>query len=129
MDCAVASHTARGFACEIVDIGEVAGQATATLGMAVRKRGRTTGLTFGTVDDINLTVTISYCNGLGNVTLTNQIGIEVDTSQNTQFGDGGDSGSVVVDRHGTSSGCTLPGTDRDLWCRRIRSSGTQRPSM
>jgi len=97
VDCAVASHTARPFQCDILDIGDVAGQAAATLGMAVRKRGRTTGLTFGTVSDISLSVTIDYCNGLGNVTLTNQIGIDVDTAHSTQFGDGGDSGSVVVD--------------------------------
>ena len=97
VDCAVASHTARPFTCDIVDIGDVAGQAAAALGMAVRKRGRTTGLTFGTVTDISLSVTINYCNGLGNVTLNNQIGIDVDAAQSAQFGDGGDSGSVVVD--------------------------------
>jgi hypothetical protein len=97
VDCAVASHTARGYSCSIVDIGWVAGKATASVGMAVRKRGRTTGLTYGTVDTVNLTVSINYGDGLGTVTLTNQIGIDVDPAKSAQFGDHGDSGSVVVD--------------------------------
>jgi hypothetical protein len=96
VDCAVASHTARGHACEIIDIGEVTGTAAAAVDMAVRKRGRTTELTYGTVDTIDLSVRIPYGNGLGEVTLFNQIGIEVDPAQSTQFGDHGDSGSVVV---------------------------------
>ncbi|OYD15458.1 hypothetical protein CH333_05695 [candidate division WOR-3 bacterium JGI_Cruoil_03_44_89] len=97
VDCAVASHTARGYACGIVDIGDVAGKATATVGMAVRKRGRTTELTYGIVDTVDLTVTIPYGDGLGSVTLTNQIGIDVDPAHSPQFGDHGDSGSVVID--------------------------------
>jgi Peptidase S7, Flavivirus NS3 serine protease len=96
VDCAVANHTARGFKCSIVDIGNVTGTDTATVGLAVRKRGRTTGLTYGTVDTTTLTVKIDYCNGLGIVTLTNQIGIKVDPAQSAKFGDNGDSGSVVV---------------------------------
>jgi hypothetical protein len=97
VDCAVASHTARGYECSIVDIGKVAGTATASVGMAVRKRGRTSGLTYGEVDTVDLTVSVPYCNGIGIVTLTNQIGIDVDPSKgSTIFGTGGDSGSVVV---------------------------------
>jgi hypothetical protein len=96
VDCAVSSHTARGYRCSIADIGDVTGTAAASVGMAVRKRGRTTGLTHGTVDSVDLTVSINYCNGLGTVTLTNQIGIEVDEEQSAQFGISGDSGSVVV---------------------------------
>ena len=97
VDCAVASHTARGWECSILDIGAINGTAAATDGMAVRKRGRTTGLTYGVVDTVDLSVNIDYCDGLGPMTLTDQIGIEVDAAQSAQFGDGGDSGSVVVD--------------------------------
>jgi hypothetical protein len=97
VDAAVATHSARTTECSIVDIGDVAGTGTATLGMAVRKRGRTTGLTYGTVDSVALTVTINYGASLGSVTLNNQIGVLVDTAQSTQFGNKGDSGSVVVD--------------------------------
>src|SRR5688500_4951961 len=97
VDCAVATLINRSSSCEIVDIGYVTGQVIATLGMAVRKRGRTTGLTYGTIDTINLTVIIDFCDGIGPVTFINQIGIAVDSSQSTQFGISGDSGSVVVD--------------------------------
>lgn len=109
VDCAVASHTARGYQCSIVDIGAVAGTATATENVAVRKRGRTTGLTFGTVDTIDLTVRIDYGDGLGEVTLTDQIGIDVDSAQSAKFGDSGDSGSVVVDDDGKVVGLYFAG--------------------
>jgi hypothetical protein len=83
--------------CSIEEIGAVKGQAAAVLNSAVRKRGRTTGLTFGKVNSIDASVTIPYGNGLGNHTLKNQIRIEPDTAQSAQFSDHGDSGSVVVD--------------------------------
>ena len=97
VDCAVAEVTAsRGTACEIVDIGSIAGTNTVSLGDAVRKRGRTTGLTYGIVDSVNLSVNIDYGDGLGTKTLTNQIGVKPDPAHNPKFGDHGDSGSVVV---------------------------------
>jgi hypothetical protein len=112
VDCAVAEVTgSRGNSCEIVDIGFVAGQGTATLGQAVRKRGRTTMLTYGTVDAIHLTVTIDYEDGLGNVTLTDQIGIKPDTTKNPKFGDHGDSGSALVDDARNVVGLYFAGDD------------------
>ena len=83
--------------CSIEEIGAVKGQAAAVLNSAVRKRGRTTGLTFGKVNSIDASVTINYGDGLGNHTLKNQIRIEPDTAHSAQFSDHGDSGSVVVD--------------------------------
>jgi hypothetical protein len=83
--------------CSIEEIGAVKGQAAAVKDSAVRKRGRTTGLTFGKVNSIDASVTIPYGDGLGNHTLKNQIRIEADTAQSAQFSDHGDSGSVVVD--------------------------------
>jgi hypothetical protein len=97
VDCAVSSLSGRGYSCEIVDIGKVAGTGTAALGMPVRKRGRTTGLTYGFVDSVSLSVNIDYGNGIGNRMLTNQIDIRPDTAHNAAFGDHGDSGSAVVD--------------------------------
>jgi hypothetical protein len=83
--------------CSIEEIGAVKGQAAAVLNSAVRKRGRTTGLTYGTVNSVDASVTINYGDGLGNHTLKNQIRITPDTSQSAMFSDHGDSGSVVVD--------------------------------
>ena len=113
VDAAVASHTARDFDCSIVDIGDVKGTATAAVGMAVRKRGRTSGLTYGNVTDTNLTVTVPYCDGLGDRTLIHQIEIEVDPAQSAVFGQGGDSGSVVVNSDNKVVGLYFAGDSTD----------------
>jgi len=99
-DCALASvnEQARGVICQIEDIGNIAGISTAASNASVRKRGRTTLLTFGAIESIDMTVqNIDYGDGLGKRTLTNQIGIEPDISKNKMFLDDGDSGAVVVD--------------------------------
>lgn len=97
VDCAVSSLSGRGYVCEIADIGKVTGTTAATLNAPVRKRGRTTGLTYGFVDSISLSVNVDYGDGIGVKTLTNQIDIRPDTAHNAAFGDHGDSGSAVVD--------------------------------
>lgn len=84
----------------IVDIGTVNGTKPATLGMVVRKRGRTTGLTHGSVDGLSLSVSVDYGDGLGVHVLTDQVSIATDTAQNPLFSDHGDSGSVIVDSTG-----------------------------
>ncbi len=96
VDCAVAKKTARNVAREILDIGAVAGVTQAKLGMKVRKSGRSTGVTYGVVDDVNRTVKIDYGDGIGIKTLVNQISIRPDTSQNKRFGDVGDNGAAIV---------------------------------
>lgn len=83
--------------CSIEEIGAVKGQARATVGMAVRKRGRTTGLTYGSVTSVDASVSIPYGDGLGTHTLKNQIRVAPDTTKSAMFSDHGDSGSVVVD--------------------------------
>jgi hypothetical protein len=83
--------------CSIAEIGDVRGTTAATLGMAVRKRGRTTGLTYGSVDGLSLSVNVDYGDGIGARTLTDQVSIAADTNHNAMFSDHGDSGSVIVD--------------------------------
>lgn len=97
VDGALCTLSGRKADCSIVDIGPVKGVADPALNAPVRKRGRTTLLTYGFVDSINGTVKIDYGDGIGVKTLTNQVGIRPDTAHNTQFSDHGDSGSVVVD--------------------------------
>jgi hypothetical protein len=79
--------------------------------MNVRKRGRTTGLTYGKVDSVSLSVSIDYGDGIGVKILTNQIGITPDTPQNAMFGKKGDSGSVVVDDNRKVVGLYFAGDD------------------
>ena len=65
VDGAVASISGRPHVCEILEIGDVNGTAVAAQNMAVRKRGRTTELTHGTVTAIDYTTTVDYGDGLG----------------------------------------------------------------
>ncbi|UJP40606.1 S1 family peptidase [Cellulomonas palmilytica] len=101
VDGAVVSIDAgRTTAQTIVDIGTVNGTKPAALGMEVRKRGRTTGLTYGSVDGLALSVSVDYGDGLGVHVLTGQVSIATDTTKNPLFSDHGDSGSVIVDSTG-----------------------------
>jgi Peptidase S7, Flavivirus NS3 serine protease len=109
VDCAVATISGRPYSCEIVDIGDVKGTDTATVDMAVRKRGRTTELTHGTVAATDYTTSVDYGDGLGVVTLTNQIRIVNDAPQSAFFGKKGDSGSVVVDEDNNIVGLYFAG--------------------
>ena len=96
VDGAVARIDGVAYSCEVVNIGKVAGTKAAALGMNVRKHGRTTELTHGSVDSVSLTVNVDYGDGIGVQTLTNQIGIAPDTAQNSHFSKKGDSGSVIM---------------------------------
>jgi hypothetical protein len=85
VDCAVARPVNDSDVLdEILNIGVVSG----TLGMAVRKSGRTTGFTTGTINVVDATISVSY--GVGRTaTFENQL-VAGPMSQ------GGDSGSLVV---------------------------------
>jgi hypothetical protein len=72
----------------ILEIGLVSGTTTASLGMAVRKSGRTTGFTTGEINVVDATVNVSY--GTGKVATFED---QLVTSPMSQ---GGDSGSLVV---------------------------------
>lgn len=74
---------------EILDIGKINGIKAAELGMAVRKSGRTTSLTTGTIDVIDATVDVGY--GGSKVA---QFEHQIITSNMSQPGD---SGSLLVD--------------------------------
>ncbi len=109
VDGAVVSIEERPYACEILAIGDVKGSKAAAEGAAVRKRGRTTELTHGEVISTDYSTTIDFGDGLGSVTLVDQIRIAVDGSQSEMFGTSGDSGSVVVDDDGYLVGLYFAG--------------------
>lgn len=77
---------------EILNIGQITGTMPATIGQTVRKHGRTTGFTTGTVTLLNATVNVSYITSLGRRTA--RFSGQIITTAMSQ---GGDSGSVVVD--------------------------------
>jgi hypothetical protein len=84
----------------ILDIGQPGSTpATPAIGMPVKKSGRTTGLTHGTIIAVNVTINVSYPKGgrcgtrfLQTATFTNQIRVS-----GSSFSAGGDSGSLIVE--------------------------------
>ncbi|MAS35197.1 MAG: hypothetical protein CL610_14390 [Anaerolineaceae bacterium] len=76
------------FIDEIRNIGVVNGTKLVSLGMNVRKSGRTTDFTTGTVTLLNATVNVAY--GTGTARFEGQI-------ITTPMSQGGDSGSLIVD--------------------------------
>ncbi len=77
---------------------------TPSIGLAVAKSGRTTGLTTGNISSVNTSVTVQYQKGCGvgqlfNVSYTNQVIIT-----STTFSAAGDSGSLIV----TNNSCHQP---------------------
>lgn len=89
MDAAVAQPVQDDLVLdEILEIGEVAGTLPAGLGMAVRKSGRTTELTEGTITVLDATVTVNYGEGMV-ARFENQL-------VSTPMSQGGDSGSLLV---------------------------------
>lgn len=76
--------------------------ASAYVGQAVQKYGRTTGRTYGAVTGINATVIIRYDNGQAR--FINQI---IVTGDSGAFSDSGDSGSLIVTNDGNNSPVAL----------------------
>lgn len=111
VDGALATLQGRSYSAGIVDIGAITGTGEATPGMAVRKRGRTTGVTYGIIDGISLSVTLPYPGGVGPKTLTDQIDVRPDSARNAQFADHGDSGAVLVDDNGKIIGLHFAGSN------------------
>jgi hypothetical protein len=76
----------------IIDIGTVSSDTVApSLGMAVKKSGRTTGLTTGNITAVNVTIDVSYGKGK-TARFTNQIVVG-----SSGFIAAGDSGSLMVE--------------------------------
>jgi tetratricopeptide (TPR) repeat protein len=86
-----------------------AGTARAQVGQAVRKVGRTTGVTLGTVIDTNFTTQIPYGDGIR--TFSGLIAIR--SGNNSPFSLGGDAGAPVVDEQDRLIGMHFAGS-KDL---------------
>lgn len=98
MDAAIAQYTA-GTAYSCATLSSYYGFPTSTIiqpsvGLAIKKVGRTSSLTTGTITTINLTVTVGY--STGNATFTGQF------YTSSRFSKSGDSGSLVVTNTGNN---------------------------
>jgi len=100
VDCAMAQVIAGKVRTDgaILEVGVLSSQTLApTVGLAVKKSGRTSGLTRSSIYGINASVTVGYedeCNGSAfNVSYTGQILV---TNRSSRFLKAGDSGSLLV---------------------------------
>jgi len=87
----------------------------ASLFQSVQKYGRTSGLTTGTVNAVNVTVVVGYDSG--NATFVNQI--EVAARRRSSLGQPGDSGSLVVDTQRRPVGLLFAGGGGLTFCNPI----------
>ncbi|MFS8098081.1 S1 family peptidase, partial [Lentzea alba] len=96
----------RPFRAEVLDIGAITGTANAIIGSTVRKRGRTTELTYGVIASTDATLRLDFGHGIGIRTLRDQIRVH----SSERFGDHGDSGAVLVDADNRVVGLYVAGS-------------------
>jgi len=96
---------------EISGVGTITGQSRAELGTPVRKSGRTTGLTSGEIEQVDVTVDVQY--GAGRVARF------IDQVMAGAISQGGDSGSAVLDTDGNIIGLLFAGSDQTTVINRI----------
>ncbi|KAA3663481.1 MAG: hypothetical protein DWQ10_00075 [Calditrichaeota bacterium] len=115
VDCAIAKPLSDDFVKnEILNIGKIAGVAEGTLAMAVKKSGRTTGFTTGTILQIDVTVDVSYG--------TNKIATFVDQLMTGGgMSAGGDSGSTILNEQNELVGLLFAGSSNSTILNRIQN--------
>jgi len=90
---------------DILGLGRLRGSQNPAVGMSVRKSGRTTRLTQGTVTDVDVTLRVGYRRG--SFIFTDQMLVRGDRGA---FSGGGDSGSVVVSEDRKAVGLLFAGS-------------------
>lgn len=98
---------------EILEVGTVAGLAEAALEMDVQKSGRTTGHTTGVIQQVDVTVQVSY--GAGRTATF------VDQLMAGPMSQGGDSGSAVLDMDNGLVGLLFAGSTNTTIVNRIQN--------
>jgi len=98
---------------EILQIGTIQNAAEGILGMAIKKSGRTTGLTTGEIQQVDVTVNVQYGEG--------QIAQFTDQLMAGAMSQGGDSGSAVLDESNHLVGLLFAGSDTTTIMNRIQN--------
>jgi hypothetical protein len=96
---------------EILNIGAVQGTASADLGTAVKKSGRTTGYTEDVIQQVDVTVDVQYG--------TNLVARFTDQLMAGAMSQGGDSGSAVLNDRNQLVGLLFAGSDQTTIINRI----------
>lgn len=96
VDCAIAEVEAEAVLEDICSIGAITGTVRPARDMAVWKHGRTTGLTRGVITDVDADIRVDFREA-GAAFFVDTVVIR-GLPPTTPFSDGGDSGSVILDR-------------------------------
>lgn len=103
VDCALAESLKTGsVSSEIIEIGTPKGVVTAKRGMSLQKSGRTTGYTLGKVKDIDASIKVDY---------DGRTAVFVKQILTTAMSQGGDSGSLVLNKKKQAVGLLFAGSD------------------
>jgi len=98
---------------QILEIGTIQGTTQGALGMAIKKSGRTTGLTTGEILQVDVTVNVQYGEG--------KIARFTDQLMAGPMSQGGDSGSAVLDESNRLLGLLFAGSDSTTIINRIEN--------
>jgi hypothetical protein len=96
---------------EILGIGTIAGLGSGALGMAIKKSGRTTGLTTGQITQVDVSVNVEYGPG--------RLARFADQLMAGPMSQGGDSGSAVLDNGNRLVGLLFAGSENSTIINRI----------
>ena len=108
VDAAFVQSSDTAVSANILNLGaQVNNVVAAYVGQVVRKNGRTSGCTQGTVTGINMTINVSY-DTCGTATFTNQIWYSP-TAPSTTMSQSGDSGAPVVDANNNAVALNFAG--------------------
>jgi hypothetical protein len=112
VDAAIARPVEVGLVkSDILEIGAIARLGSGRLGMAVKKSGRTTGLTTGQITQVDVTVTVQYGPG--------RLARFTDQLMAGPMSQGGDSGSAVLDTDNRLVGLLFAGSENSTVINRI----------
>lgn len=105
VDCALARPVNDAVVLpEVLDIGEIKGEAELYVGQRVKKSGRTSGVTFGKVIQIDVTATVQMGEGKTAI-FDDQVMIQ------SEFSQPGDSGSAVLTMEDALAGLLFAGSE------------------
>lgn len=114
VDCAIARpHDPDEVDSEIFQIGSITGVKEAEFDMEVKKSGRTTGLTTGVIEQVDVTSRVNFG--------SNRVAVFTDQVMAGEMSEGGDSGSVVLDTDDNIVGLLFAGSDTTTLINRIEN--------
>lgn len=118
VDCAIARPlNNEDVKDEILQVGNISGTEEGTLGMNIKKSGRTTGLTTGTIEQVDVTARVNYG--------TDKVALFVDQLLAGAMSQGGDSGSAVLNENNNLVGLLFAGSETTTIINRIDNVFTE----